>query len=155
MQTTTGSPIDSTELLRLMDAQLDEATGSRDAGGDGRVGREHDAVFEPQQAALGRVAMLVAGGAASPEVFTAVAREVARGLGAGLAVIWRYEPERPATVFGAWSDRPHPFQVGTSWPVEAGTAVALLPDPGRPSRIEDFGKVGGAIPDAIHESGFR
>jgi hypothetical protein len=96
----TGSAIDVSELLRLMDVQLHEATGSRAAGRDGRVGREHDAVLEPQQAALRRVAMLVAGGAASREVFAATAREVAHVLDAGLVVLRRYEPERPATVLG-------------------------------------------------------
>jgi GAF domain-containing protein len=150
----TGSPMDVSELLRLMDVQLDKATGSRAAWRDGRVGRERDAVLEPQQAALRRVAMVVAGGATSPEVFAAIAREVARVLDAGLVVIWRHEPERAATVLGAWSNGPHPFQVGTSWPVEDSTAAALLRDLGRPSRIEDFGKVGGAIPDAMHETGF-
>jgi signal transduction histidine kinase len=146
---------DVSGLLHLMDVQLNEATDSRVAWCDGRVGRARDAVFEPQQAALRRVAMLVAGGAASPEMFAAIAEEVARVLGAGLVVIWRYEPERPATVLGAWSDGAHPFQVGTSWPVEDSTAAALLADPGQPSRIEDFGKVGGAIPDAMHETHFR
>src|SRR4051812_2608256 len=96
----TGSPIDVSDLLRLMDVQVHEATASRAAGRDGRVARERDAVLEPQQAALRRVAMLVAGGAASPAVFAAVAREVAQVLDAGLVVLWRYEPERPTAVLG-------------------------------------------------------
>ena len=72
-----------------------------------------------------------------------------------LVVIWRYEPDRPATVVGAWGDRPHPFQAGTTWPVEERTAAALLPEIGRPARIEDFGEIGGMIPDAIRETGIR
>jgi PAS domain S-box-containing protein len=120
-----------------------------------RMRSEEDAVLEARRAALRRVAMLVAGGAASPEVFAAIAREVAQVLGMALVVIWRYEPDRPASVLGAWSDRPHPFQVGTSWPVEERTAVAILPEIDRPSRIEDFGEIGGAIPDAIRKTGIR
>jgi signal transduction histidine kinase len=39
--------------------------------------------------------------------------------------------------------------------VEEHTAAALLPEVGRPARIEDFGAIGGAIPDAIRETGMR
>ena len=120
-----------------------------------QVLREHDAVLASREGSLRRIATLVAGGAASTEVFAAIAREVAQVLGVALVVIWRYEPDRPASVFGAWSDRPHPFQAGTSWPVEEHTAAALLPDIGRPTRIEDFAEIGGVIPDAIRETGMR
>ena len=117
--------------------------------------REHDAVLAAEQASLRRVATLVAGGATSAEVFSAIAREVAQVLGVALVVIWRSEPDRPATVVGAWADRPHPFQAGTTWPVEEHTAAALLPEIGRPTKIEDFGEIGGVIPDAIAETGIR
>ena len=120
-----------------------------------RVLREHDAILATERASLRRVATLVAGGAASPEVFAAIAREVAQVLGMALVVIWRYEPDRPATVVAAWGDRPHCFQAGTAWPVEERTAAALLPEIGRPARIEDFGVIGGRIPDAMCEIGIR
>ena len=117
--------------------------------------REQEAILTAQQAALRRVATLVAGGAASAEVFAAIAKEVAQLLGMALVVIWRYEPERPARVVGAWSDRPHPFQDGTDWPVDERTAAAMLPDMTHPARVEDFGAIGGPIPDAIREAGIR
>jgi PAS domain S-box-containing protein len=117
--------------------------------------REHDAVLAAQQASLRRVATLVARGATSAEVFSAIAREVAHVLGVPLVVIWRNEPDRPATVVGAWADRPHPFRAGTTWPVEEQTAAVLLPEIGRPTKIEDFGEIGGVIPDAIAETGIR
>ena len=120
-----------------------------------QVLREHDSVLAAREGSLRRIATLVAGGAASGEVFAAIAREVAQVLGMALVVIWRYDPDGPASVLGAWSDRPHPFQTGTSWPVEERTAAALLPEIGRPTRIEDFGEIGGAIPDAIRETGIR
>jgi signal transduction histidine kinase len=117
--------------------------------------REQEAVLAAQQATLRRVATLVAGGAASAEVFAAIAREVAQLLGLALVVIWRHEPDRPASVVGAWSDRAHPFQAGTDWPVEERTAAAILPEMAHPLRIEDFGDFGGLIPDAIREIGIR
>jgi signal transduction histidine kinase len=117
--------------------------------------REHEAVLAAREGSLRRIATLVAGGAASPEVFAAVAREVARVLEVALVVIWRVEPDRPAIVLGAWSDRPHPFAIGSSWPVDERTAAALLPHLDRPTRVEDFGAVGGAIADAIRATGAR
>jgi PAS domain S-box-containing protein len=120
-----------------------------------RALREHDAVLAAREGSLRRIAQLVAGGAASPEVFAAIAREVAQGLSVPLVVIWRNPPGEPASVLGAWSDRPHPFHVGSSWPVDQRTADALLPDPDRPTRIDDFGAIGGAIAGAIHDTGMR
>ncbi len=120
-----------------------------------RIRREQDAVREAQQAALRRVAVLVAGGAASPEVFAAIAREVAQVLGMALVVIWRNDPDGTSTVAGAWGDRPHPFRAGTTWQVEERTAAALIPEVGRPARIEDFGAIGGLVPDAIAAVGIR
>ena len=120
-----------------------------------QVLREHDSVLAAREGSLRRIATLVAGGAASGEVLAAIASEVGQVLGMALVVIWRYNPDGPASVLGAWSDRPHPFQTGTRWPVEESTAAALLPEIGRPTRIEDFGEIGGAIPDAIRGTGIR
>ena len=120
-----------------------------------QVLREHDAVLASREGSLRRIATLVASGAASTKVFAAIAREVAQVLGVALVVIWRSDPDGRASVLGAWSDRPHPFEAGTSWPVEESTAAAMLPEIGRPTRIEDFGEIGGAIPEAIRETGMR
>ena len=117
--------------------------------------REHDSVLASREGSLRRIATLVASGAASTKVFAAIAREVAQVLGVALVVIWRSDPDGRASVLGAWSDRPHPFEAGTSWPVEESTAAAMLPEIGRPTRIEDFGEIVGAIPDAIRETGMR
>ena len=48
-----------------------------------RVLSDHDAVLAAREGALRRIAALVAGGAASAEVFAAIAREVAQVLGDG------------------------------------------------------------------------
>jgi signal transduction histidine kinase len=80
---------------------------------------------------------------------------VAQVLEVALVVIWRVEPDRPASVLGAWSDRPHPFQVGSTWPVDERTATRLLPSLDRPTRVEDFGEIGGSIADAIRATGIR
>jgi PAS domain S-box-containing protein len=120
-----------------------------------QVLREHDAILATEQAALRRVATLVAGGAASAEVFAAVAREVARVLDLPLVEMSRYESDGTATVIGAWSERPHPFQVGTRWPLDGPTISKSVLETGRPARIDDFADVPGTIADAVRETGIR
>ena len=60
--------------------------------------REHDAVIAAQQASLRRVAALVAGGAASADVFAAIAKEVGArhrpSAGGGVAVRARSDGDR-------------------------------------------------------------
>jgi PAS domain S-box-containing protein len=120
-----------------------------------RMLKERDAVLAAQQAALRRVATLVAGGAASGRVFASIAREVARVLGLAMVWVWRYEPDGRATVLGAWSEHPHPFQAGTRWPVDGQTITALVQQTRRPARIDDFAHVPGTIADAVRHAGIR
>ena len=56
-----------------------------------------------EQAALRRVATLVAGGASPEEVFAAVATEAGRLLGADVTGVGRYDTGGAVTVVGAWS----------------------------------------------------
>src|SRR6187401_8179 len=55
-----------------------------------------------EQAALRRVATLVARGAPPREVFSAVAHELAGAFGASLTVLLRYEDDGTATIVGGW-----------------------------------------------------
>ncbi len=121
-----------------------------------QVLREHDAILATQQASLRRVATLVAGGAASAEVFAAIAREVGHVIGLPLVAVWRYEADgTTATVIGAWSEHPHPFTTGTRWPLDGPTMCAQVLRTGRPARIEDFAEIPGTIADAARETGIR
>ena len=71
-----------------------------------------------EQAALRRVATLVARGAETSEVFAAVAREVAEVMQLPVAAVQRYDDDgETMTMLAACSDRPHPFQPGTRWPL--------------------------------------
>ena len=120
-----------------------------------QVLREHDALLAAREGSLRRIAVLVAGGATSAEVFAAIAREVGHVIGLPLVALWRYEPDRTATVIGAWSEHPHPFQAGTSWPLDGPGICAQVLKTGRPSRIEDFADLPGTIGDAARQTGIR
>jgi signal transduction histidine kinase len=96
-----------------------------------------------EQAALGRVATLVAEAVPSSQIFGAVATEVAALFGVPVVGLYRYEPDHVATVIAAAGDFA-PY-VGRSWrlPPDDPSVVASLLRTGRPARIDDYGDVAG------------
>jgi PAS domain S-box-containing protein len=126
-----------------------------DAGGrvrEERLRREHVAILAAQR----RVATLVAGGAASADVFAAIAREVGRVIGLSLVAVLRHERDgEMVTVMGAWGERPHPFRAGARWPLDAATVTAHVFRTGRPTRIDDLGDVPGTFAAAVRGAGGR
>src|ERR1700751_1038009 len=72
-----------------------------------------------EQAALRRVATLVASGAASTAVFEALARELAQVLQLPNAAVCRYdEGGETMTVVAVWGSRPHAFHPGSVWELD-------------------------------------
>ncbi|MCW3050615.1 MAG: putative GAF-sensor signal transduction histidine kinase [Solirubrobacterales bacterium] len=106
-----------------------------------------------QQAALRRVATLVAQGAMPAEVFSAVAREVALVLKLPMAGMYRYEPDGTATVVGSRGEQA--FQPGTNWPLDGASLSSLVRTTGRPARIDDYADVTGTIGEAAARAGVR
>ena len=120
------------------------------AGAEARLREER---LQREYQAQRCVAKLVAGGAASVEVFEAIAEQVANVFGLPLVVVWRYEPDVTGTVIGAWSEIPHPFKRGSHWSLDGGAICAMLRTTRRPGRIDDFTGVHGTIADAQREAG--
>jgi signal transduction histidine kinase len=103
---------------------------------DVRAAEDQVQRFADEQAALRRVAMMVARGAAPSETFGVVAAEVGRLFGADVAVVFRYEPDRTATVVGLWSVSAVSFPRDARLTVAGvGAAVTVL-ETGRPTRTE-------------------
>ena len=121
-----------------------------------QVGGGRDAVLGAREDSLRRIAALVAGGAASGDVFEAIAREVAHVVGLPLVLVWRFDPGKTtATVIGEWSEVPHSWQAGTRWPLDGpGLAVQMLKT-GRPARIDDYAELPGTIAAASRETRLR
>jgi signal transduction histidine kinase len=106
-----------------------------------------------EQAALRRVATLVARGAETGEVFAAVAREVAEVMHLPVAAVQRYEDDETTTVTAAWSDRAHPFQPGTRWPYHASGLAGRVRQTGRAERVTDYSRRRGAFAAMARELG--
>jgi PAS domain S-box-containing protein len=110
---------------------------------------------EEEQAALRRVATLVAEGASPTDTFSAVAAEAAQLWDADVAVVFRYEPYRQATILGGWSVPGIALPVGSRVDVTGeGVAVRVL-DTGRPARTELFQGPPGSIPAFFNSVGAR
>jgi signal transduction histidine kinase len=108
-----------------------------------------------EQAALRRVATLVASGAPAAEVFSAVAFEVARVMHLPTVAVGRYDSDGLVTVIATCSDRPVVFQAGTRWPLDGQTVVAQVQRTGRPARVEDYTDLVGPLAAGARESGLN
>ena len=107
-----------------------------------------------EQAALRRVATLVAQGADTEEVFAAVAREVSAVMHLPFAAVQRYKDDgETVTMIAAWSDRAHPFQPGTRWPYHGSGLAARVRQTGRAGRVDDYSPRRGAFTAKAREAG--
>jgi sugar diacid utilization regulator len=100
-----------------------------------------------EQAALRRVATLVAQGVEPLEVFGAVAEEMRRRVPADTAGLWRFETNREITIVAAAAD-PEAlarWPLGTRTAVEGNTIAALVQCSGWPARIDSYDNVAGPI----------
>ena len=110
-------------------------------------------VLADEQGALRRVATLVATGAATGEVFAAVAREVSAVMHLPASVVHRFEADNTTTVTATWSDRPIPFHPGTTWSYHPSGLIAQVRRTARAARAEDYYHHPGVYADAMRAQG--
>jgi signal transduction histidine kinase len=108
-----------------------------------------------EQAALRRVATLVAHGAAPEDVFAAVTEEVGRLLPVDFADMSRFEPDGAVTFVAAWGTTTAIFPVGSRWIPEGQNLCSLVARTGRPARIESYDDASGPIDVAVRGTGIR
>jgi signal transduction histidine kinase len=107
-----------------------------------------------EQAALRRVATLVAEGVSPDRVFDTVRDEVARMFDAPLSVLMRYDAGGIATVLATANGYLGP--VGRTWTVhDDGSAIARVCLTSRPARVDYTDDVRGPIPEAARKAGAR
>ncbi|WP_445187707.1 GAF domain-containing protein [Pseudonocardia sp. Cha107L01] len=113
--------------------------------------------FAEEQAALRRVATLVARAAPPEEVFAAVTAEVGQVLHADLTILGRYDPDGVQTVVGAWasSGATGPFSVGTRVELGGRNIATLVLQTGLPARIDDYADTTGPAGELAREWGLR
>jgi GAF domain-containing protein len=127
-------------------ASFTELVATAIANAESRAGL---ARLAEEQAALRRIATLVARGVPPEEVFAAVTEEVGRLLGTGLAGMARYDSGDTVTVVATWAAEgghggTHPLVPGP-WPLDGGDVASTISRTGRPVRIDDYHGIPGRI----------
>jgi signal transduction histidine kinase/putative methionine-R-sulfoxide reductase with GAF domain len=117
--------------------------------------REARAVLAEEQAALRRVATLVAQGASPQDLFEAVAEEVGRLLAAASATIGRFEPDDSVTTLASWSATGTAFPTGRRWPTEGKNIAWMVLQTGRSARRDDFSDATDPIGVSARETGVK
>ena len=109
-----------------------------------------------EQAALRRVATVVAREAEPARVFEVVTEELGRLLGAQTSNMIRFEPDGGGVVAGGWSTGgARNVPVGTRVALDGPTAAAFIRDSGRPERVDDYSETPGSTADLLRELGLR
>ncbi len=106
-----------------------------------------------EQAALRRVATLVAEAVPLADLFGAVVGEVAHVLDVPAVSLGRYEAEGAMIV--ATSLRLPAFSGGSRWPLDGPSVPANVFATGRPARVDDHIGLVGTIAERVHRSGLR
>jgi signal transduction histidine kinase len=96
-----------------------------------------------EQAALRRVATLVAGQVTPEEIFATVAEEVARILLAQRGTVCRYEPDGTMTIAAVWTSGDRTLAAGTRVGLDGDSVAALVQQSGRPTRLDSRERLDG------------
>ena len=142
-------------LPRDTEARLGEFTALVATAISNTESRQETRRLAEDQAALRRVATLVAEGAPPPEVFAAVVRELGQLLGVDSTHLARYEPDGMVTSVGGWSPDGTNAPVGTRVPLDDTTVTGLVHESGRPARLDGYGKGSGEVAEIIEALGVR
>ena len=109
-----------------------------------------------EQAALRRVATLVASDPHPGRLFEGVCEEVGRVLGVESANIVRFEDDGTQTVVGAWAAGAAPwFPPGEKVPLDGETVSGKLRRSGRPQRVDEYASVRGELVKRLRAVGIK
>jgi signal transduction histidine kinase/putative methionine-R-sulfoxide reductase with GAF domain len=144
-------PADAESRLVAFTELLATAISNAQAGKDLRS-------IADEQAALRRVATLVAEGASADELFSGVATEVAQVLGVAGAQLDRYEPDRTAVVLASrcdpdWETLDTFLPVGRRLPPTPGSLTAAVQETERAARVDDYSYIPGEIGEISRAAG--
>jgi signal transduction histidine kinase len=119
-------------------------------------GRDELATLADEQAALRRVATLVAQGASPDDLLAAVASEIGQLLPAEYALIGRYDVNGTGvTTVGNWSRDGDSSGVPTTVPAGGRDVIALVRQTGGPARMDPDDTASGSVAPFHHALGIR
>ncbi|WP_443677446.1 GAF domain-containing sensor histidine kinase [Mycobacterium yunnanensis] len=118
--------------------------------------RREAAALATQQAALRRVATLVARGAEPSAVYPVTVTELARGLDVEHVTLVRFDADDLCTVL-ATHDRPgrERLLVGERMPIDGDSITGRIRSSGSPARVDDYSVLTGTIASRMRRLGMR
>jgi PAS domain S-box-containing protein len=116
--------------------------------------RDELRVLAEEQAALRRVATLVARETPPDAVFAAVGREVGKVLGVDATHMGRYDSDRTVVSVAQWGSYAG-VEIGARFPLEGDSVSARVLRTGRPARMESYEDAPGVIAATIRQIGIR
>ncbi len=119
--------------------------------------RRHADRLAAQQAALRRVATLVARSAEPATVFSAAVEELGDSLGADHVTLMRFDPDQTCVVLASRERDPHraALLVGERFPLTGDSIATRICRTGAPEHIEDYGTASGPIAERLQGLGVR
>ncbi|HEY6771119.1 MAG TPA: GAF domain-containing protein, partial [Solirubrobacterales bacterium] len=108
-----------------------------------------------EQAALRRVATLVAEAVQPTEVFAAVAREVGILLDVDSTYVAQFHSGGTVVSVGGWSADSAHLPVGTAMPLEGTSVTGMVYESGRPERLDSYEGVRGGIAETVRNLGLK
>jgi PAS domain S-box-containing protein len=142
-------PLDTEERLEKFTALVATAI----ANADGRVALTR---LAEEQAALRRVATLVAQGVRPDEIFAAVSDEVGRLVGTDSATVMKFDDDGTGVIYvGVASKLSEAFPLGAHWQFTDGMASAEVYRTGRSARggARDWSRMEGPVAEVHHRLG--
>jgi signal transduction histidine kinase len=133
-------------LVSLLVGQL-TARSQREARRSARLAEE--------QAALRRVATLVARGSPTEELFAAVIDGVGRVFPVDNMGMARFDPDDMMTTVAISRGLEGRFPVGGRWPLGGTNVSTIVAQTGRSARIDDYADASGQLGVAMREGGLR
>jgi PAS domain S-box-containing protein len=133
---------------RAMYCVARDVTDRRRVDAELREARSTAETRSAEQAALRRVATMVAHERPAEEIFAKVAEEVALLLDVEAATVRRFEPDGFGTIVGRWGALGDAYQVGSSVRQAAQSVTTLVYRTGRSVRFDDYLAEPDIAPDA-------
>ena len=144
-------------IAALTSLVLAAETAERTRSGEALAASEaSQRALADEQAALRRVATLVASRVPPARIFEQVTEEVARLLAMPGASVLRYDGARTATVVAGWSeDGVLSLPLASTVDLDGDTVVAKVLRSGSPQRVERYQDTSGRLAETLRSSGYR